>query len=64
MFGKSFQMPVSVLSVVLDADWEVAAAFSKITICEIELLTLPSILNITERRYLLLLLLYRVLTFS
>lgn len=43
-------MPVSVLSVVLDADWEVAAAFSKITICEIELFTLLTILNITGRK--------------
>lgn len=38
-------MPVSGLSVVLDADWEVAVAFSKITICEIELLTLLTKLN-------------------
>lgn len=42
-------MPVSVLSVVLDADWEVATAFSKITISEIELFTLLTILNITGR---------------
>lgn len=38
-------MPVSVLSVVLDADWEVVVAFSKITICEI--LTQLTMLNIT-----------------
>lgn len=38
-------MPLCVLSVVLDA--EVAAAFSKIAICEFELLTLLTILNIT-----------------
>lgn len=36
VWSKSFQMPLSVLSVVLDSDWEVAR-FSKITICQIKL---------------------------
>lgn len=39
-------MAVSVLSAELDADWEVAAEFSKIIICKIELFTLLTILNI------------------